>query len=490
MSCLDQLIIYGSADSLPTDNMSIASTPYFPRSPSPELEYLPDAPNQQIILRPLKMDDDEVSDKYLSPSPCPAATLSNQLPPQIRIKVEELEGAQIEEVQDEQNAANDVDNASDKDAEAYYPASMPSHVHRELDLLYRILHPRHNAKATDDRDLMSLDSRSSGWDSNDDEEYQSLWPSPPTTPIKGDDQHPLQPQVCGPHPGQGWEINSYGTQHYYRFLIPDPSTCKSVVAPFLSYSINQSRPTVSGTYSQEFPIRTRPLTATCVDYTCPTITAGQEELFSTKAPFALAIEHVLAKFAPFDLAATIHQYQYYKDTQYAIQMAIRKLQEKEMRYVERAVEVLSDLENANALGRILAHDGDTLKYTMENLDSHATLAYVKIAQSFKGRTAQSALNTRTRHKSTTVPGIISLPLGTTQHFKNAEKKRTDKWTLDDEIEEQLRGRAHTRPTPSRHPRANTPLHRHERKKCYRCHEWGHVARACPVRPYRKLGLRK
>jgi hypothetical protein len=169
----------------------------------------------------------------------------------------------------------------------------------------------------------------------------------------------------------------------------------------------------------------RPLTTSRVDYTCPTITQPQEELFSTKAAFASAIDHVLDKFAPLDLTAAVHQYQYYKDTQYAIQTAIRKLQEKEMRYVERAVEILSDLENANALGRILAHDGDVLEFTMENLTSHAALVYIKIAQSFKGRTVQSDLDTHPRHKSTTTPGIISLPLGATQRFKKAEKRRTD-----------------------------------------------------------------
>jgi hypothetical protein len=415
--------------------------------------------------------------------------LSNQLPPQVRIKVEELENA--EEVQDKQAATDNVDDEPPKDFETRYPTSVPPHVRRELDLLYRVLHPYHEPKdEAAQGDLMSIDSHSSGWDSNDDEEYDSLWPSPPTTPIEGDDMHVPQPHVCGPHPGQGWEVNSYGTQHYYRFLIPDPSTRKSVVAPFLSYSINRSRPLVSGSYGQGFPTRTRPLTASRVDYTCPVITKGQEEIFSTKAAFASAIDHVLDKFAPLDLTASIRQYQYYKDTQYAINAAIDKLREKEMRYLERAVEILSDLENANALGRILAHDGDILEFTMENLTPHAAFAYVKIASSFTGRTVQSALDTRPRHKSTTTPGIISLPLGATQRFKKAEQGRTNTWTLDDEIEEQLGPRVRARPTRPRHPRVNTPLQRHERKKCFRCRDWGHIARACPLRPYQKLGSRK
>jgi hypothetical protein len=172
--------------------------------------------------------------------------------------------------------------------------------------------------ATDD----TISSHSSGWDSNDDDEYAALWPSPPTTPIEGDDMHPPQLEVCGPHPGQGWRVNSIGTTHYYRLLIRDPSSDKNVVAPFVSYTLNYLHPTVSGTYGWGYPIKIRPLTALGIDYATDTITPEQQVLFYSDAPFTPAIDHVLDNFAPFDLAATIRQYRFYKDTQYAIQQSV------------------------------------------------------------------------------------------------------------------------------------------------------------------------
>ena len=320
------LTSYHSSDSL--SSMSIASSRYNPTSPSPtpELEYMPDSPIkfgttehvEPIVLRPLRMDDDQVSDKYLAPPPPPTTMLSSQLPPQIRIKVEDFEDAHNAiEVQDKQDAADSSDSDSDEDAEAHIPASVPSDVRRSLQDLYKILRTKFDPQPLNALDVFDNDtnsSRSSGWDSDHDEEYATLWPTPPATPIEGDDMHVPQPQVCGQHPGDGWENNSIGTQHYYRFLIPDPATGRNVVAPFVSYAINRSRPTISGTYGQGYPIRTRPLTASRVDYPCPPITQEQRTLFETDASFAPAIDHVLGKFAPYDLTAAIRQYQFYRDT--------------------------------------------------------------------------------------------------------------------------------------------------------------------------------
>ena len=108
--------------------------------------------------------------------------------------------------------------------------------------------------------------------------------------------HPPQIHVCGPHLGQGWDVNSIGTKNYYRLLITDPSSGRNIVALYISYAINQSHPTISGTYGKGHPIKTRPLTAASVDYTMPTITIEQQKLFHSKAPFASTIEHVVEQF--------------------------------------------------------------------------------------------------------------------------------------------------------------------------------------------------
>jgi len=125
-------------------------------------------------------------------------------------------------------------------------------------------------------------------------------------------------------------VNTIGMTHYYCLLIRDPSTDKNIIAPFISYVINRSLPTVSGSYGQGYPIKTRPLTNTQVDYTTKVITAEQQALFYLDTSFTSAINHVMDKFCPNDLAATIRQYRFFKETQYTIQVSIKKLQEKEM----------------------------------------------------------------------------------------------------------------------------------------------------------------
>jgi len=53
--------------------------------------------------------------------------------------------------------------------------------------------------------------------------------------------------------------------------------------------------------------------------------------------------------------AGVGQYCHYLNACYATQKQINTLQEKHMYYLEKRMEVLSDLKNANMLGRILAH---------------------------------------------------------------------------------------------------------------------------------------
>ena len=340
--------------------------------------------------------------------------------------------------------------------------SHTSHVRQHLQCLYKVVIPITNAQNDNDNDD-SDSTHLSGWDSNDDEEYNHLWPSPFKTPIEGDDMHPPQIHICGQHPGQGWDVNSIGTKNYYHLLITDPSSGRNIVAPYISYAINQLHPTISGTYGKEHPIKTRPLTTASVDYTTPTITVKQQELFYSQAPFASAINHIVEQFCPLDLATAIRQYQYYKDTQYAIQASIKQLQEKEMQYLERAVEILSDLKNANAVGRIMAHEHDINQYALDHLTPSSLVAYYKISQSFKGPIPHSAADTciHTRER----PSIISLPHGASLKFQQRIK---EKLSHEELVEQRICECLHSAPGPAKHLRHNIPfpdipLHVHQRK---------------------------
>ena len=156
-----------------------------------------------------------------------------------------------------------------------------------------------------------------------------------------------------------------------------------------------------------------------------------------------------------------------------------------MRYLERAVEILSDLENANAVGRILAHEHDINQYALEHLTPSALVAYYKISQSFKGPIAHSAADTRIRTRER--PSIVSLPQGASLKF---QKQTKEKLSHEELVEQRIRERLHSAPGPAKRLRRNIPLHVHERKRCHRCREWGHIRATCPTRPYKAFERRK
>ena len=51
----------------------------------------------------------------------------------------------------------------------------------------------------------------------------------------------------------------------------------------------------------------------------------------------------------------VWQYQFYKSTQYTLQRTIQTTRAKELKYSKKALEVLSEMENANVLCCLLAH---------------------------------------------------------------------------------------------------------------------------------------
>jgi hypothetical protein len=119
---------------------------------------------------------------------------------------------------------------------------------------------------------------------------------------------PAWPLHSGEHPGHGWEVNSWGTTHYYRLLIHNPITGYYIVAPYVTYSINQEKPKISGIYDRGHPIVTHTLRSTCVDYICLVITLPQLRLLDGDAPYTNAVNHVINNYFPYNLSARVHQY--------------------------------------------------------------------------------------------------------------------------------------------------------------------------------------
>jgi hypothetical protein len=97
----------------------------------------------------------------------------------------------------------------------------------------------------------------------DDDSNKENWPEPPSTPVHSDDMHPpAWPLHSGEHPGHGWEVNSWGTTHYYHLLIRNPITSYYIVAPYITYLINREKPEILGTYGRGHPIMTHALRPT------------------------------------------------------------------------------------------------------------------------------------------------------------------------------------------------------------------------------------
>jgi hypothetical protein len=205
--------------------------------------------------------------------------------------------------------------------------------------------------------------------------------------------HPLAwPSHSGEHPRHGWEVNSWGTTHYYRLLICNLITSYYIVAPYVTYSINREKPEISGTYGRGHLIMTHALRPTQVDYICPIITQPQLCLLDPDAPFADAVNHVINNYFPYDLSAGVWQYQFYKEKEYQVQRRIRDLQQQEMHYLEKTVGLLLELENANVLGCLLAHM-EIIHSIIRDTDPLTILPFKCVADTFASDITQSATDT-------------------------------------------------------------------------------------------------
>jgi hypothetical protein len=194
------------------------------------------------------------------------------------------------------------------------------------------------------------------------EEVSSIldqWPSPPSMPPAGDDMHLPAETFSGACPGEDWEYNAISKPKYFRFLIPDPSILRrQIVAPWIKYDLNPVRPSISSTFGKYHPVVTRPLCPSPMNYTCPPLTPDQTAVLRQDESFSDIVDYIIQEHLLFDVQAGVQQFQYYDNARQAIQTTIIQLQDKYMHYLERSMEVLSDLENVNILGRILAHHED------------------------------------------------------------------------------------------------------------------------------------
>ena len=180
-------------------NMSISSYSLASNASTPPLQYPKyDIPNRVELpdistLRFAKVEDHKAENKdkpILSPAP-----FTPMSPAQIQVDFDEPAGPDpISATENKTTAAND-------------PVSDSTTLIPEEE------------NPIDNWDLSDL---ASAWDEDRDQEYHDTWPSPPRTPVDGDDMHPPSLDRCGDFPSEGWDFNELLSSHYHRLLIPSP----------------------------------------------------------------------------------------------------------------------------------------------------------------------------------------------------------------------------------------------------------------------------
>src|SRR6267154_2358041 len=392
-----------STTSSSTDESSMSMSISSSHPASPGIVYIEPGPyNRPMfgIADPIKpnnvtqKEDGEVSDKnshHLSDS------LPFIIPEKMQIKVERVEEKfqrlaekhNAREIEGKQDAAIQASDTTPDLSTASPHVRRIADVSQDLLLLYRSLHAIYSPQQNQEQ------SPTNAWEfpSKDDWDWEVNFNTDNNAsdpPPQGDSTHPLSQWVCSEHPGMGWELNDLLTKQFYWVLIPDPTTNCLVVAPFISYSIQSTKAEVQATYGKDYPIHNHVLQPIPVDYFCPPLTQEQLSIFDRDSPFADAVNRIINEQMPLHLSAAIRSYQHYKDAQYGHQQRIRDLQDQEQRHLERATCVLSELENANVLGPLIAH-GDEILHSL-TADQSATGCFCHIMHHFEGTITQSTID--------------------------------------------------------------------------------------------------
>jgi len=247
---------------------------------------------------------------------------------------------------------------------------------------------------------------------------------------------------------------------------------QQIVAPWIKYDLTIAQPKIAGTFSKNYPVIIQGLHPTPINYLCPILTPSQLEILDSKLQCGEVIDWILAKHCPKDLLAGVLTYCHYQEAQYATQHQINALQEHHMHYLEKCMEGLSALKNANILGCILAH--------IEDFDGYpkAYANFFKSVAPFHGHITYSSTNTAI---DCYMSGAIALGLpvlACTPAFTPIRMPNISSITNPDQIRN-LYDYAHNicmyqkKPTP-------IGLRSTKSKCCHKCCEYSHIHHECTL----------
>lgn len=282
----------------------------------------------------------------------------------------------------------------------------------------------------------------------------------------------------------GWDLNDPLTSYYYQTLIPDPTRPgQLIVAPWISYSISRRKAEIQVTFGKDYPIHTRALVPLRVDYNCPPISTHQQNLFlESDAKFAQAVNRIVSSYFPLHVTAALRKFQYHRDQKRQLDTMATRLQTRiqsaqwgALQEQERAMLVLSDLENTNFLGRLLAHE-DEILVDLRN-DPLAAEHFIRLANQFTGPITKSALDATPNPFRKSDRSLAERPtsnVGSPCARKTAPSylevrgySRAEADRAEDHLRDQLRQRR-----AAKAPRV------YSTKTCHRCRQVGHIRAQC------------
>jgi hypothetical protein len=373
---------------------------------------------------------------------------------------------------------------------------------RALDNIYGQTHKSYaDAQAEQDEDP----------EHDDDDDDDESWSNNDGTTSKGPEPRLPSWQDRGDHPGGGWMVNDPLTSDHHKIVIPDPTTTVRhlLIAPYVTYAIQPTNAEVSATYGKGYPIHMRTLSPSPVSYFCPPSTHSETSLL-LESPYAEVISKVVDQRFPIALSASLKQYQHFKQKQYdaqakarALRECLTHLQKRENDALEAAVGVLSEMENANFMGRLFCVEDEVL-HQLAHHPIHAD-HFIRVGIAFAGTITQSPLNSLPNLWCSS-PGNPdrAAPFGFPQGFPhdrsqqechlNKHKDCTHplnqsesealareggrlreealKNTRDAEQVDRLAGSKKYRP---RITLASIPI----TKRCFKCNRFGHIRQNCP-----------
>jgi hypothetical protein len=200
---------------------------------------------------------------------------------------------------------------------------------------------------------------------------------------------------------------------------------------------------------------------------------------------------------PLHLSTAFKRYHFYRRQQYYLQHHARLLKAKEEKYTEKAIEVLSQLENANVLGRLCAHEDGILRQL--TTDHKKADSFFELLCSYSGPVTLSALDAcanpfRTgANKHHLCPDVQDKPrpVDLTREYcprcrhavlprhndvcKKEQLRQLAEECLQataDRIEDVLRDKLH------QCPQSRIPISTY--KCCHKCYKVGHICAQCPT----------